>query len=135
MNQEDPRDRTVRRLVKVIDDGANYIEGLVASYHNHPGHWRDCQFVCEAMRAPAEQMRRELKRVTGIVTETNIGPFDVGHPHRRRRMIAPDVSERDRLIADIRSRLPMVAIGHPDLAAEIGRAMDLVDVGAAGAPR
>ena len=37
-----------------------------------------------------------------------------------------DESERDRLIEDIRRRLPVVAIGYPDIAAQVGEAMDLL---------
>jgi hypothetical protein len=37
--------------------------------------------------------------------------------------------EKTDLIADIRRRLPFVAMGHPALADEIGRAMDMVEAG------
>jgi hypothetical protein len=37
------------------------------------------------------------------------------------------MNEKATLIHDIRSRLPFVAVGHPDLAEEIGRAMDVVE--------
>lgn len=36
-------------------------------------------------------------------------------------------SEKADLIRDIRSRLPFVAIGHPDIAAEIAKAMDALE--------
>lgn len=39
-------------------------------------------------------------------------------------------NETKTLIADIRHRLPLVAIGHPDLAAAIAGAMDEVEAGA-----
>lgn len=37
------------------------------------------------------------------------------------------MTEKARLIADIRSKLPIVAIGYPDLAVEISQALDLVE--------
>jgi hypothetical protein len=42
--------------------------------------------------------------------------------------------EKAELVRDIRSRLPYVAVGHPDLARQIGRAMDLVEAEAPTLP-
>ena len=39
----------------------------------------------------------------------------------------PPRNEKAELIADIRRMLPLVAVGHPDLAVQISHAMDLVE--------
>lgn len=41
-------------------------------------------------------------------------------------VLSPE-SEQSRLVRDIRVRLPFVAIGYPDLAAEIGHALDRLE--------
>lgn len=63
-----------------------------------------------------------------LLTHVAAGNFARRSRDARKRLVKEGVlDERSALIADIRARLPIVAVGYPDLAADIGKAMDVVE--------
>jgi hypothetical protein len=118
------------------------------------GHWGDCQgdcgwpeLACDGMSsyhrlvsgtATASDGSRQEARRTGlreaieftaipallVFAEDNAGVREAIKTLRSALAGQPNISERDQLIADIRRRLPVVAIGHPDLAEQIGTTFD-----------